>query len=629
MDRIIQIIRQLAAADNDQLREALRGQLAAEVRGLSAEQLTELRTTIRTEASELAASSDSDTPESVGLLELFAAQFKAVGTELESRDGAASLATRSAQALADMDSHDGHHDPARDAVQPPAADGGQTPAPAEPPAADPSAEPADEGGAHEASSQQASGRDLGGLGNDGRNPEARGGQIAARVIISGDVPGITAGTEADRDMVTRAFVNKGRALMSSSGAGRYDVAHVEFAYPDSNTLGSSYSENMDKIRHNSRPESLVAAAQSGGLCLPLEVLYDIETVGVTDRPIRDALTPYRVERGGIQYRLPFDALQMTTGLGVWGQDNDQSVNVDSSGDVTYESGNDSQGNAFGPKSCFVVDCPGVVEASIYSTYMCLEFANMTARFDNEWVTATNEASQVAWSRFAENQLYARIATASKIVYGAPSVASAPGFSAVREMLANYDKVISYYRNRHRLNNQVPLHTIMPQWLVNMLQTDIARMMNTSGDLSGLFGVAQATIEGWFRTRNVNVTWHLDGLAATSSPISGIAIPAQTYATLLAGQNVPGWPNKVDTVLYREGDWLFLDGGTLDIGLVRDSALNLRNRYQTFNETFEGVAFKGLESLRVVMPLVPNGASSGTIAPPSTTDGMPAAVEGTA
>jgi hypothetical protein len=625
VDRIIQIIRSLSAAESDREREALRGQLAAEIRGLSAEQLTELREAVRAEATTLAA--EESTPERVSMLELLAEQHGAVREELASREGQDALSQRSQSALAAMDNqHDGHHDPARDAVQPPEV----TP-PADPPAADPpEGGGAPEGGVPEG--QQAAGepnreRNLGGLANGGVNPERGTSQIGLRTIISGDVPGFTAGTEVtDQAMLTRAFINKANAINSASSGGRYDVAHFEFDYPASHVLGGDYATNMERIHEATTPQSLVAAAQSGGLCLPLEVIYDIDVVGVTDRPVRDSLTPFRVERGGIQYRLPFDALAMTSGLGVWGQDNDQSVIVNpTTGAVTYESGNDSQGNAFGPKSCFVVDCPGVVEASIYSTYMCLEFANMTSRFDTEWVTATNLASQVAWARFAENLLLARILTASKIVYGAPSVASGAGFSAVREMLANYDKVISYYRNRHRLNTAVPLHTILPQWLIGMLQTDIARMMNTSGDLSGLFGVAQATIETWFRTRNVNVTWHLDGLGAQTA-VSGIAVPEQGYDTLSAGQSVPGWPNAVDTVLYREGDWLFLDGGTLDIGLVRDSQLNLRNRYQTFTETFEGVAFKGLESLRVIMPLVPNGASSGTIAPPALTDGMSAYTE---
>jgi hypothetical protein len=638
VDRIIQIIRSLAAAESDREREAIQGQLSAELRGLSAQELGEVRTKIRAEATELAA--EETTPANVELLELFAAQYQVVESTLAALEGRDELSTRSNAALAALE---GRHDPARDHVQPPEPESGQQPDPAEQgggeggQASEGGGEGAPNGGqqapnggegGQQPPSQQAAGerreRNLGTLAGEQQvNPERGPSQIGARIVISGDVPGFTAGTVADRDTISRAFVNKARALASSAGGGRYDVVHIEFAYPDSHTLGQNYSENMDKIHEATTPQALTAAAQSGGLCLPLEVIYDIDTVGVTDRPVRDALTPFRVERGGIQYRLPFDALQMTDGLGVWGQDNDQSVINDGANNITYESGNDSQGDPFGPKTCYVVDCPGVVEASIYSTYLCLEFANMTSRFDTEWVNATNQSSQVAASRFAENQLLSRILTSSKIVYGAPSVASGAGFSAVREMLANYDKVISYYRNRHRLNGEVPLHTIMPLWVINMLQTDLARMMNTSGDVSGLFAVAQASIEGWFRTRNVNVTWHLDGLAATASAISGIMLPAQTYATLNAGDNVPGWPNAVDTVLYREGDWMFLDGGTLDIGLVRDSNLNLRNRYQTFSESFEGVAFKGLESLRVVMPLVPNGASSGTIAPPTNTDGMSA------
>jgi hypothetical protein len=128
----------------------------------------------------------------------------------------------------------------------------------------------------------------------------------------------------------------------------------------------------------------------------------------------------------------------------------------------------------------------------------------------------------------------------------------------------------------------------------------------------VFAISQATLESWFRTRNVNVTWHLDGLAGGTQ--STVAFDSQNYADLAAGGTVPVYPASVDSILYREGDWLFLDGGTLDLGLVRDSTLNLRNRYQTFMETFEGVAFTGKESLRLKLPLVPSGASTGTIDP---------------
>jgi hypothetical protein len=619
---IVQIIQALAAAETDRERAALRAQLATELRHASAEQLHAALTGMRERGTELAAG--ELTEQAVAEAEALSAAVTDINARLTELASGTSLAERQAAALSAIDgAAEGEtgattHDPATDAVQPdPAA--APVPAPADPPAAP---EGAPEGGRHEAG-EQPRGGDLG-LMNNGGQPQERafGGQINIRTVLQGGIPGHEVGEQpADRAGLADAFVERYRTIANSKGPReKVFVARMFSQYPEDRVLtASDVRTNQQRIEAASRPESLTAAAQSGGLCLPLEVIYDINVIGVTSRPIQQALTRFQVERGGIQYRLPFDALAMSEGLGIWGQDNDQSPTVAADGVVTWESGDDSQGNAFGPKTCYIADCPGVVNASIYSTYMCMEFANMTSRFDTEWVDATNQAAQVAWARFAENQLLARILAASKIVYGKQAL------GAVRDVLATYDKVISYYRNRYRLDTTIPLHTIMPQWLIDMLRTDMARAMNTTGDPAVQFAIAQSTLEGWFRTRNVNVTWHLDGLAAVTSAISGVTVPQQFFTTYSAGQEVAGWPNAVDTVLYREGDWLFLDGGTLDLGLVRDSTLNQRNRYQTFIETFEGVAFQGLESLRVVLPLMPTGASSGTIAPDSTGawDGMTA------
>lgn len=427
--------------------------------------------------------------------------------------------------------------------------------------------------------------------NDGKSPEAAdtAGTVAMRTLVRGGIPGFEAGTALDFASFSKAMRDK---IVAVGGEGRQDVAHVEFSYPADRQLGGNAKDNTDRIKAAKSPEAIVAA---GGLCLPLEVKYDIKVLGVTDRPVRDALTRFGVERGGIQYRAPFDALAMATGLGVWTQANDQAIVIPPA---------DPDTNVY--KSCLTVDCPGVLEASIYSTYMCLEFPNMTARFDTEWVGATTEAAMVAWARFAENQLISRIFAGSKVVKGLGGK-----LSAIADILATYDRVISYYRYRHRLNSTVNLRTIMPQWVIDMLRTDLARRM-TMASPAELFAIAQAQLEAWFNTRGVNVTWHLDGNAGAT--VNGVVIPDQRYADLAAGQAIPDWPTAVDSVLFVEGDWLFLDGGTLDLGLVRDSALNRRNRYQTFVETFEGVAFDGKESLRVVMPLEPIGSAAGTKAP---------------
>lgn len=550
---------------------------------------------IRTQAQEYA--TQDPTAESVEALTGLVEQRKTLRAALAKLPASLTpeqMAQAQQDALAELD---GTHDPDRDHVQP---DPDAAPVP---PPDKPQGEDADEPEPEDKPkrSRKPTTRQLGDLGPDQDKPEGvRPLEVLGRVLVTGGVPGHQAGTQlATQQDVARAFRDKANALASTAVAGRHDVLRIEFSYPEERVLdGSNEAANTAKMHAATSPEALTAA---GGLCLPLEQRTEIETIGVTDRPVKSALAGFQVTRGGLQYRGPFDALAMPTGVGVWSQADDMAV--------------DPEDPLTPRKTCFIADCPGMLEASIYSTYLCLEFPNMTARFDDQWVQATTDSAQVTWARFAENQLLSRLAAGSKAINGVHRV------GACRDALLNYDRIIAYYQSRHRLNTEVPLRTIVPQFLIHMLMSDLALQM-TNASPAELFGISQAAIEQWFATRNVNVTWHLDGLAGGAQ--NGVVFDSQVYADLAAGGTVPAYPASIDSILYREGDWLFLDGGTLDLGLVRDSQLNSRNRYQVFTETFEGVAFIGKESLRIKLPLVPSGAAVGTIDPRAIDPTLPVA-----
>lgn len=580
--------------DSERIAEIIAGLAGANAASITDQDIADALASIREQGAELAAA--PVTPESVAGLETLVSQRKTLLTAQRTRQVEATLGDRHAASLAELD---GRHDPERDLIQP---DPEAAPIP-EPGAGAPEGTRADErtpddavDSGSEDSPEGESGkrsrrkRELADLGrNDAPAEPQFAGVVTAVTKVQGSVPGMSPGQElGNHHNLIRAFREKANALSGTAAAGRHDVARMEFSYPPERVLeGTGEAANMAKINAARQPEALTASAPiPGGLCLPLEVRYDIETIGVTDRPIKAALSAFQVERGGLQYRAPFDALVMSEGLGIWTQADDVA-------------------DPLVPKTCLAVACPGVLEASIYSTYLCLEFSNMTARFDNEWVDATTQSSMVAWARFAENQLLSRMAAGSKIILGDHVL------GAVRDILLNFDKLAAYYRNRHRLNDEVALHMLAPRWLIDMLRSDMAMQM-PSASINELFELSRATLERWFGTRNINVSWHLDGLAGAT--VSGITYPNQFYADLVAGASVPEFPTSVDTLLWREGDWLFLDGGTLDLGLVRDSTLNLRNRYQTFIETFEGVAFIGKECLRLILPIRPSGASTGTIDP---------------
>lgn len=412
--------------------------------------------------------------------------------------------------------------------------------------------------------------------------------VTVKVRASGSVGQYQHGQELPSKLdLGRAMSDRLRGAAARGGRGeRLYVANVISEFPESRTLRTDDLDgNYSKIEQALTPGALVAA---GGLCAPLEVLYDVPMIGSAARPLRDALARFTVERGGIQYRPGTSAAAAVNGAGVWTTTDDANVG---------ESGATSKG-------CYVVDCPAVDEAVIQAIYSCLEFSNITARFDPETTANNVQQGLIAHARLAENELFKAMAAESKLLYSAKLV------SATRDILVALDKSIAYYRNRHRLDDSLALMFVLPAWVRQLLRADLARQM-AAGDWPEALAVSDQLMDGWFTRRGVSPVWWLDGSTA-SETVGGQSIPRQTYDVVAAGSAVPAFPTKIDSLLFTPDSFLFLDGGSLDLGVVRDSDLNSNNRYRQFSETFEGVAMRGVEPLRLLMEVLPTGAGVGNI-----------------
>lgn len=524
------------------------------------------------------------------------------------------------------------------------------------------------------------------------------------VVASTTANGGTASFQAGAPLATltdlaRAMAERVGSLGKSRAAEgeRIHVARTTFTYPDARRLrpDASFETNMGLMDAVSAPDVLVA---SGGLCAPLQTLYDIDTIGSSARPIRgQALAPFAVERGGITYRPHASAAAAVNGVGIWTMDDDEDAGIGVDDPV---------------KACYEVPCPGLSTAEVQAIYQCLEFANITARYDPESTASNIRQGVIAHARLAENELLRQIMAACKAVTGGTQEVG-----AVRHTLGELGKIVAYYRNRHRLDADTRFTWLLPQWVMDMYRVDLAYQM-AAGDWMAALAVSEATIRSWFSAWGVTPVFHLDGgiggtnevqtITVTGSPtggsytltyagqttgtipwnataaqvrtalealsnigandivtgggphpataitvqflsdtpgtdfalmtdtdagltggttpavtvttttapsttttISGITVPSQVYLNVAAGAEIPEFPAKVDSALYVTGTLLFLDGGTLDMGVVRDHVLNARNRYRQFMETFEGVASRDIEPLRVIIPAIPNGMSAGT------------------
>jgi hypothetical protein len=109
--------------------------------------------------------------------------------------------------------------------------------------------------------------------------------------------------------------------------------------------------------------------------------------------------------------------------------------------------------------------------------------------------------------------------------------------------------------------------------------------------------AYGEIDAYIASRGVNACYALDvagGTAAFSAQSSGA---------------MNEFPDSFIWYLFAEGTFLFVDGGTLDLGIIRDSTLVGTNDYKMFIETFENVAKVGVESLKITSTINVNGTAS--------------------
>jgi len=230
--------------------------------------------------------------------------------------------------------------------------------------------------------------------------------VIGKTVALGNSPNFTAGQELTRQGLAEALSERWTALRGTRSSGKHYVARVTTDYPEERVLraDASFNENAAKLQkvadQVTKPEALTAA---GGFCAPLENLYDIDVLGITARPIRDALSRFQVSRGGIQYRPPMDALAMTSGLGIWTAEMDAAVGVVETPDDVPDP----------VKTCAIVECPDLDTAVVEAIYLCLQFPNFTSRFDPEYVDANTRAALIAHARFAENNLLGKLLTGSK------------------------------------------------------------------------------------------------------------------------------------------------------------------------------------------------------------------------
>lgn len=463
-------------------------------------------------------------------------------------------------------------------------------------------------------------------------PESKSAGLEVTITAGADIPGYGLGAELDDlAQVSRAFSERLRAI-GTRGTGngeQHTVASFNINYPEDRKLvQGDRLINENRMNAVASPKAVVAA---GGICAPLPVDEELITYGSTDRPVRDSLPRFNAERGGVIYLTPPSLASVKGAVSVWTLEDDyKAIGADAPEDIAARdtaldgalgtsvypgaingTGTDHTGPV---KPSIRISCGDEIRAYVDAIPAVFTIGNMQARAYPELIEKHLELAMVWQARAGEQRLLTRMGNLST------KVRTKATHGITRDFLNALSLAVAGFRSRHRLGDDFKFRAILPIWFRDAIRADM--LLQIAGDgQDATFGLTDATIDRWISERGVNVTWTLDG------EVSATAGKSQYFSDdydgpKLSGTDVtPGtekdieeFPDEVVWYLFPEGGFVFLDGGTLDLGIVRDSLLNSKNDYQIFVETFEGVIKRAPETFRITTPLNIVGATTGTVDP---------------
>lgn len=380
------------------------------------------------------------------------------------------------------------------------------------------------------------------------------------LVASGGFDGARSGTPLGRGELGREMGAAQAALHPRSGEEAVTVVASLQREPRPVVLGRDGNQNLvdlDRVGRDYGAGRISLTAAAGPFCAPAEVVYeqfDLPSGGLWQLPTVDA------PRGQTNY-------PRSPGL------------ADITGDWAAAIGSQTD-----PKTVYEVPCGDDTTFSVVSYPTILRFDNFTGRFYPERVEDITAKSLRAHEFVVQA---AKLATVEADPRTGTTNAQDSGGGFLIALTRALRFAVAYERDRHRLAPDQPFEVILPGWVPAAVATDII-----SRDATLDFAVVEQRVRDILSADNLRPQF------------------------IHGWQDLPdnGWENVnggagLRALIYAPGAVVGLDGGELRLGVVRDSTRNADNTFDTFVETWEGVAIPGYPVRRIVN--IPVCTSGGT------------------
>lgn len=395
------------------------------------------------------------------------------------------------------------------------------------------------------------------------------------LVASAGLDGFTPGQALTRTELAEAAIRlRNRHVTTPAGfSEKVIVASAEWDAPEDRWLREGEADaNQAKIAALTSEHRILEDVRtaSGVVCAPPTPYYDLMQIATARRPVRDSLVGFMADRGGVLVGRPATISDAEPAITV--------VPAGNSGSETV-------------KNVQRIECPPFEQYDLQSISRILEFGNLPGRTYPELVAQWIELTAAAHARIAEQELLDAMRASATVA----TFASSAGYGAVSTVLSALLQAGIGIRNSLRIRDEVPLQAWLPIWTGHVLVNDL---------VNSQFNRFDRTPEGAARLireiANIEVTYYIDEATGTDQiiPLTADGQPIESYPTTLYGWLAPA------------RSLMFLDGGSLDLGIVRDSVLNQTNDWQFFAETFEALAYMGVVLYELQVAVCPSGETGG-------------------
>jgi hypothetical protein len=317
-------------------------------------------------------------------------------------------------------------------------------------------------------------------------------------------------------------------------------------------------------------ESPLAAAC--GMCGPGDVDHSHPICSQDGRPIRDALPQFQATRGKITFAPAASIGDLAGNVSIWTEAMDLAAcAVGSPGeDLT--------------KPCPPIACPEELTCATDAVVRCITVGNFQAQFSPEFWSSRLALLLAEFDRVAEQKSIEEIHDAST------DLGIVDECNTLNSFLMGINSVIAADRSAQR-NMTRRYRIIADAYIRDYIRNQVIKNLGVANNIEAL-QVADATINGWLSDVGASVVWTFDGTF-------GAGVDGQEHRILLPGET----PTEAGVYVQPEDSFVFLDGGTLDLGTdIHDSALNSTNDRQAFAETFEKTCFRGCSAYYFEIPV---------------------------